>query len=105
MDPTVANLRRRAAESEQEAKRLREQLTHVEAVCKHAWTPVERKVRKRTEWEQDLLHPRYQGIHIEYPLRAVEKSEFYWTRTCAHCGKVEETTQTEDQVTKVPRFR
>lgn len=103
-------LREQLASAENTARSAKERLQQIEATCVHnrdasAWGPVKQGSETYKKEVVDFHAPMLgSGVDRWHASRYVDDSRFIWTRTCKHCGKVEKTTQTKDQVTKVPSF-
>lgn len=101
----ASTLRHSADAAEAQAKRLREQVNAMERDCQHQWTEVQKDYKTVSVPSVDFANPIIQGVHIDYRTRYHDERRPYWFRTCTRCLKREETTETKDQVTKVPAFR
>lgn len=98
------NLRKQIIEAEEKLRALQSRLAFIETTCRHTWSSPVRTSEKYTEFVPQMTNPTYHGIHIEYPITAVEKSRALWVRKCTCCGKTEKTTKTTEKVEHVPHF-
>jgi hypothetical protein len=103
-------LRREIAASQNSLRTAQERLQQIEANCSHkhdasAWGPVQREMRPFKREVVDVYAPMQgSGVDVYHPTRFVDETRPVWTRTCKHCGKVEETTETKARVTQEPAF-
>ena len=95
-------LRTAIARLEPELRGLKERLARGENTCQHKWSEPQRGYKSVTEFVNGA--PVHRGSDMWYESVAVQREIPKWARTCSVCGKVEETTHTRDQVTKVPNF-
>ena len=98
----MVELRKLLAQRTDELKVLQTKLTVAERNCKHDWLPTKHTTAQKTEYwpRRSSYNPHdmygsYDTVYVSIPA---------WERTCKSCGKVETTIDTQDVVTKVPKF-
>lgn len=97
-------LRKEIPQLEAQLKLAKESLQRNESQCRHVWSEPARTSVSQVEERIDWNRPIHQGSDFWYGSTYAQVSVPAWTRTCSVCGKVEQTTNTKDQVTKVPSF-
>ena len=84
--------------------RAKNALIALDDSCKHKWGETV---------SADIRHDAYtipgdpkgtMGIDRRLSTYVSAKTDKRWKRACEKCGKVEHTTRTSDQVTKIPKF-
>ncbi len=108
MNQEARQARERLKLAEMDLTAAKGHVDHIERTCertlRHTFTEPESKpiVTPGYYAEADLHHPGGPGHKFWVP----EVVKPRWIRTCTTCGKVEETTQATEQVTKtlLPQF-
>jgi hypothetical protein len=98
------DLRKRVDSLEAELKSAKRSLHQMESTCNHVWSDPVSAVRIDKESVPDLTRYTTQGVHLNYETTTREVQRRYSYRVCVNCAKREETTRTEDRVTRVPAF-
>ena len=101
----AARLRRELEQAEADLKSKRHQLEVIENTCRHEWGP--------TKYESVVTMPAHEEgdapgtMGVDYIRRhwVPEQRRDEWTRTCKKCGKKERTSETEEHVSRTPKFR
>lgn len=104
MTPEARNIRSAVAHAEFQLSSARSALSNLEARCSHEWGQVVSDPIIRKGYTEPGDAPGTMGIDHRSSFYVPEQVTPRWTRTCNLCGKVEETTATDKQVSLTPRF-
>lgn len=104
MTPEALHIRSDVAHAESQLRNARSALANLEARCSHVWGRVVSDPIIRKGYTEPGDVPGTMGIDFRPSFYVPEQVTPRWTRTCTVCGKVEETTATDKQVSLTPKF-
>lgn len=94
----------RIAALEAKLKTERRTLELLQRECIHQWGPVKYAPKIREAYRTQGDPPGTMGIDWQPPVDVPREETPVWTRQCTRCLKTETTSQTDQHVTKTPRF-
>lgn len=97
-------IRSRLKALENEIERVKTELRIAENNHDHIWGETERFSKEKTEFRENYNRPVTHGIDRWYEMESYKTYVPAYRRLCTICGKIEETTNTQDQITKVAKF-
>jgi hypothetical protein len=96
--------RRDIEDLERQLERKRHELTVAENTCRHEWGPVTYDPITLFPAGEYGDEPGTMGVDYRRKQWYPATMQDAWSRTCKRCGKKEQTTRTEEHVTKTPKF-
>ena len=104
---TPSEIRRMESQIQSEESSLdrkRAELKRIRDYCQHNWGETVADHLYTEGYTIPGDKPGTMGSDFRGPTYVSSKTEYRWKRVCKKCGKIEHTTQTEDHVTKTPKF-
>ena len=90
---------------ERDLAAIKSALDYKQRSCQHDWTEPKYTPIVREAYEHPGDPPGTMGVDWRGPVWVPRQEDPRWTRECKKCRKRDDTTQTRDDIRKVPVFR
>jgi hypothetical protein len=104
MNQRAKDLMRITADLAEELRDAEAELKGLRQLCIHHWGPTEYAPEIREAYRTPGDTPGTMGIDWQPPVDVPRQETPMWTRRCLNCDLAQTTHQTNEHVTKTPRF-